>query len=189
MYAVKWGALLLATCLLLCALSGCEDKSGTEDNITGSLASFTARTLDGGTFTQDDILSKDVTIINFWGTFCSPCIAEMPALAAYAKALPEHVQLITVCTDGAGDPAGAKEILDKAGFTGVTLISGDGDLASLVGTVEFVPTTVLVDSQGQVTGSLMNAETDPAALAEKYTKAVNEVLRAGGKDEITVDVG
>lgn len=187
MYAIKWGALLLAIGLVFCALSGCEDKGGPVENITGSLASFTAQTLDGDTFTQEDILSKDVTVINFWGTFCSPCIAEMPALAAYAKALPENVQLITVCTDGAGDPAGAKEILDKAGFAGVTLISGDGDIASLVGAVEFLPTTVLVDSQGQVTGPL--AHVDPASLAEGYTKAVNEVLRAGGKDEIAVDVG
>ena len=59
----------------------------------GTLASFTAGTLDGGTFTQDDIMAKDVTVINFWAQSCGPCIVEMPDLAEFAGALPDNVQL------------------------------------------------------------------------------------------------
>ena len=66
----------------------------------GTLASFTAGTLDGGTFTQDDIMDKDVTVINFWALSCGPCIVEMPDLAEFAGALPDNVQLVTVCLDG-----------------------------------------------------------------------------------------
>ena len=72
-------------------------------------ASFTADTLDGGTFTQDDIAAKDATVINFWALSCPPCIAELPDLAAYAKTLPENVQFITVCLDAGIDMDAVKE--------------------------------------------------------------------------------
>lgn len=36
----------------------------------GSLQSFSADTLDGGTFTQKDIAAKDITVINFWSLMC-----------------------------------------------------------------------------------------------------------------------
>lgn len=60
-----------------------EEAAGTAAGL-GSLRDFTAGTLDGGTFTQEDIAAKDVTIVNFWGLTCGPCIAEMPDLAAFA---------------------------------------------------------------------------------------------------------
>lgn len=59
-----------------------------------SLKTFTAKTLDGGTFTQEDIAAKDVTVINFWSLMCGPCVAEMPDIAAFSKALPDNVRMV-----------------------------------------------------------------------------------------------
>ena len=112
-----------------------EDEEALEGTATtlGSLKSFSAESLEGEAFSEEEIQGKDVTIINFWALTCPPCIAEMPELAALEKALPENVQLITVCLDGAGDKESTKSILEDAGFEGVTLITGDGDLGSLFG--------------------------------------------------------
>lgn len=63
----KWAALLLGLVLAAGLLTGCSSGDG-----EGGLPAFTANTLEGGTFTQDDIAAKDVTIVNFWGTFCGP---------------------------------------------------------------------------------------------------------------------
>ena len=151
----------------------------------GQLAAFTAETLQGGTFTQDDIAAKDVTAVNFWSLTCGPCIAEMPDLAAYAKALPDNVQLITVCLDGKGNEAVAAQILEECGFEGVTLVSGDGDLLSLCANLMYTPTTVFADSQGQLVGeAIIGGQRD---LFGTYTAAVNQVLAAGGKAEISVE--
>ena len=150
----------------------------------GTLASFTAGTLDGGTFTQDDIMAKDVTVINFWALTCGPCIVEMPSLAAFGKALPENVQLITVCLDGAGNEESAQSVLQDAGFEGVTLISGDGDLLDLSGNLMYTPTTVFVDAEGNLVGdAVIGVQKDMEAV---FLAAVNQVLAAGGKDEISL---
>lgn len=126
----KWMILLLSAVLALGVLTGCS-----EETAAGSYSSFTANTLDGGTFTQDDIKSKDLTIINYWGMFCGPCRSEMPDLAAYAKALPDNVQLITICIDALSDLEGTQEFMSSCGYEGVTLVSGDEALASVVNQV------------------------------------------------------
>lgn len=151
----------------------------------GSLQSFAAESLEGDAFTEEDIQGKDVTIINFWALTCPPCIAEMPELAALEKALPEHVQLITVCLDGAGDKESTKSILEEAGFEGVTLITGDGDLAALCGNIRYTPTTVLVNSEGNLVGDAIIGGQEE--LADAYLTAVNTVLKAEGKAEVSLE--
>ena len=150
----------------------------------GTLASFTAGTLDGGTFTQDDIMAKDVTVINFWALSCGPCIVEMPDLAEFAGALPDNVQLVTVCLDGNGNEDTAREVLEKAGFDGVTLISGSGDLLDLSRNLMYTPTTVFVDGEGMVADADISRQED---LSGTFLAAVNAVLEGSGKAEISLE--
>lgn len=150
----------------------------------GSLKSFTAGTLDGGVFTQEDIAAKEVTVVNFWAMTCGPCIVEMPDLADFAGALPENVQLITVCLDGSGNEEAVREVLKEAGYEGVTIISGDGDLAALAANLMYTPTTVLADAQGNLAGDAIIGRQED--LSEVYLSAVNAALTAGGKAEISL---
>lgn len=195
-------SLLLAAVLALALLTGCGGKqasdSSTEDQTVqnepadkegaaalGSLASFSAGTLDGGTFTQEDIAAKDVTVLNFWALTCPPCIAEMPEIADFEKALPDNVAMLTVCLDGYGNEDSVKEVLENAGFEGVTLITGDGDLLNLANNLMYTPTTVLADSQGALVGeAIIGGQAD---LSAAYLEAVNQALEAGGKDAISLE--
>ena len=122
-----------------------DAAAGQDASESPALAAFTAETLDGGTYTQDDLAAKDVTVMNFWSLTCGPCIQEMPELAAFAKALPDNVQVVTVCLDGLSDKASAGSILQEAGFEGVTLLSADGDLLALCSEIMYTPTTVFID--------------------------------------------
>lgn len=204
MNAEKRILLLLGTALLL-LLAGCGGKSVPSESPTeetqsaqapaeeekdgaaalGSLAVFSTGTLDGGTFTQDDIAAKDVTVLNFWALTCPPCIAEMPEIAAFEQALPDNVAMVTVCLDGYGNEDSVNEVLEQAGFEGVTLISGNGDLLDLAGNLMYTPTTVLADSGGTLVGeAIIGGQAD---LAAAYLEAVNQALTAGGKDEISLE--
>ena len=180
MKAKKWMILLLSLLLASSILSGCSN----DDATTGSFSSFTGYTLDGETFTQDDIKSKDLTIINYWGMFCGPCRTEMPDLAAFEKALPDNVQLITICIDAGNDWEGTKAFLDSCGYEGVTIVGGDESLSAVVTSVQSFPTTVFVNSKGEVKGSsIIGMQPD---LAEAYTTAANKVLSEEGKAEISL---
>ena len=168
--------------------SSAPDTPDSSENLAsqlGSLESFSAVTLEGESFTQDDIAAKDATVINFWALTCRPCIAEMPDLAAFAGALPDNVQVITVCLDGAGNEETVQSVLDGAGFTGVTLVAGDGDLVDLAWNVIYTPTTVCADSEGKLIGkTILGGQRD---LEGTLLTAVNEVLKDGGKAEISLE--
>lgn len=151
----------------------------------GSLKAFTASTLDGGSFTQDDIFAKDLTIINFWALSCPPCIGEMPDLADFAKKLPDNVQMITMCLDALYDEESTRSILSEAGFEGVTLVSGEMDLSDVCYQLQYTPTTVLVDSQGNLVGDAIIGTCED--LSETYLTAINSALKAGGKAEIRLE--
>ena len=149
--------------------------------VQGGLQSFSATALDGSSFTQDDIAAKDITMINFWSLTCRPCIAEMPDLAAFAKALPDNVQLITVCLDGILDEEITKIILDEAGYEGITLIAGDGDFQTVCANIQYTPTTILVDAEGNLVGNaIIGGQED---LSSAFLTAINAALKASGKAE------
>ncbi len=154
-----------------------ENKSG----IT-SPNSFTAVTLDGGEYTADDFSEADVTVINIWSTTCDPCIREMPEIAEYEKTLPDNVKLITWCLDGAYDSEYTKELLSSLGYEGITLIGGDGDLEKMYFDIMYTPTTLFVDSDGNIVGEALIGS--PEKLAETYTELINKTLKALGKEEM-----
>lgn len=161
-----------------------EAPTGTASEL-GSMKSFSAATLDGGKFTQEDIAKKDITIINFWSMICGPCIEEMPEIASFAKALPDNVQMVTVCLDGTGIEEDVKKVLNEAGYEGITLLCGDGDYRTVWDNIQYTPTTVLVDSQGNLVGdAIIGGQED---LSGTFLAAVNAALKAGGKAEIGLE--
>lgn len=151
----------------------------------GKLSQFSATTLDGKTFTEKDLAKNDLTVLNFWMTGCKPCIEEMPQLAALEKKLPKNVQLATVCLMAENDEETVKAILEKAGFTGTTLLAGDGDYKALCDNVTATPTTVLVDSEGNLIGDEILGSSDD--VEGTLLPVINKALKEAGKAEISLD--
>lgn len=157
-----------------------------DDGIAGQTAilqEFEAETLDGGVFTQENLAEKDVTVLNFWTTWCGPCIAEMPDIAAFEKSLPDNIGLVTVCLDGSTDAETAKQILSEAGYEGVTLLTGNGDFKKCSDAIQYTPTTIVVDKDGNMTcEAIIGGQAD---LEKTLTDAVNAALKSMGKAEMS----
>lgn len=137
--------------------------------------SFSSTDLDGNNITDAIFSEADVTVVNVWGTFCPPCIREMPELAAWQKSMPENVRIIGIVCDvnSTGDSRGvsnAKAILKRAGATFTNIVAGTS-LATLLSGIQFVPTTFLVDKNGDIVGEMI-----VGAQVDKYKKAVEDYL-------------
>lgn len=150
----------------------------------GSLGAFSATAIDGGAFTDADVAAKDVTVINFWQTTCPPCIEELPSIQTLAQRLPDNVQILTMCFDGSGKREAAQKVLDKAGWTGTTLVSATDGLLGLARTVEYTPTTVFLAADGTlVWGSIVGP---PSNLEKAYLEGINATLAWQGKDAVVL---
>lgn len=163
------------------------DISGTNpvpENTSGltSLNHFNAATLSGVGYSDAYFDDHDVTIINIWSTTCPPCIAEMPELTEFMHGLPDNVQLITWCLDGEYNTGRAESIIEDAGYDGVTLTSGDGDLQTLMYELMYTPTTLFVDCDGNIIGDALIGS--PRHFAAAYTQMTNDALKAVGKEEM-----
>ena len=60
---------------------------------------FSTTDLEGNTVTNDILSQADLTVVNFWGTFCNPCINEMPELAKWNEEMPDNVQMLGAIVD------------------------------------------------------------------------------------------
>lgn len=156
-----------------------------ESSPYGNLGSFLASTLEGEEFSQRDLADQDLTVINFWALSCGPCIREMPQLSSLEKVLPDNVQLLTVCLDGGQDPETTKEVLEKTGYEGITIVSGDGDLLEVCQRLQYTPTTLFFDKDGKSVGDvIIGAQQN---LEDVYLTAINHTLEEMGKEAISLE--
>jgi thiol-disulfide isomerase/thioredoxin len=83
-------------------------------------------------------------VIDFWATWCGPCVRALPELDAFSKRHPE-VAVLAVALD---EPEEARAMFDHRGYT-PTLVLDDGATSKRFG-VTSVPYTLVVDPQGVV---------------------------------------
>lgn len=69
------------------------------------VADFTLNTLDGKSVRLGDFRGK-VVLINFWATWCTACLAEIPDLIALQKKLGDRAVILGVALDGVRDEHG-----------------------------------------------------------------------------------
>ena len=161
--------LLAVLCLSLVLLMACSPKapespSGESEGKTetaGILSSFTATDLNSNKIDESILADYELTMVNVWATFCSPCIREMPDLGELAEEYKENgVQIIglvsdVLSSDGTIDQDllnTAKEIVDKTKADYIHLLPSN-DLLGLLSQINSVPTTFFVDKDGNQVGS------------------------------------
>ena len=151
-----------------------------EFKVYGKFAEFTTNDIDGNEVTESIFANKDLTVVNIWGTFCGPCINEMPELGAWEKELPDNVQIVGLIvdissTDNEMQIAAAKQITEKADAGFVNLIGGNGAFNELMASIVGVPTTIFVDKSGNIVGEIIvGADVDRyKSFVNKYIEALN----------------
>ncbi|MFT3698930.1 MAG: TlpA disulfide reductase family protein [Kofleriaceae bacterium] len=85
-----------------------------------------------------------VTVVDFWATWCGPCLRSMPHLNEVARKHPE-IDVLTINLD---DPEKARKLFDDAGYK-LALLADDGEVSERYGVVT-IPHTVVIDGNGQL---------------------------------------
>jgi thiol-disulfide isomerase/thioredoxin len=122
--------------------------------------------VDGGRHTIASFLGHGM-VINFWATWCQPCIAEIPSLAALSKALAPHdIAVLPLSSDRGGANAVAAWFKDHD-VTGLPiLLDPRGALSDAWGD-KGIPTTHIIARDGKEQARLEGAAdwSSPAAIA------------------------
>ncbi|WP_051280710.1 TlpA family protein disulfide reductase [Anaerovorax odorimutans] len=147
-----------------------------EVSFEGNMTAFNADTLSGKKATQDILKDYDVTMVNVWATFCSPCIEEMPELQKVYKNLPDNSNMITICIDGETEKEMAEEIYDSVKGSFDVLFPDDRLKESLLNNINAVPTTIFVDKNGMPVSEPIIGVPDRENAAEKYLEHIKDCL-------------
>ena len=130
----------------------------------GDEASFVAPTLAGEPY---DLAAHrgEVVLVNFWATWCPPCIKEMPSMAALAERLADEPFALVAINMGE-EPAAVAAFVDALGLELTVLIDTDGTVTREWGVFAY-PSTFLVDPDGHITHARYGEAdwTDPEIVA------------------------
>ena len=159
------GAVLAVAALTACSSSAADTGTGTDSGFVagdGSLVvlppaqrapapDLVGTTLDGAEFRLSDHLGE-VVVMNVWASWCAPCRAEAPTLAAVAEELaPLGVQFVGL--DTRDSDASARAFVERFGIPYPNVIDRDGRLQLLFADTlppQAIPSTLVIDTEGRV---------------------------------------
>lgn len=126
-------------------------------------------------------LRGNIVFLNFWATWCPPCIEEMPSMLALAQRFDGRAfRMVAVSQDE--DPEALVSFLTATGFVGsqvLILQDPNGELSRALGT-ELLPETYVIDREGTILARFMGARswTDDASL-RLFERLVQRSAREG----------
>lgn len=140
----------------------------------GLFGEFETITLEGEAVDQDIFTESELNMVNIWGTFCGPCIREMPDLGELSEEYEEKgLRIIGIISDVmTAEHEAARKIVDETGADYTHLLLSEDLLDSYLWEVQVVPTTVFLDSEGKQVGEVYTG----SRTKEEWSEIVDELL-------------
>lgn len=142
-----------------------EEDTGTESETSEKVLAtdFEVTLVTGEKVKLSDYRGKKV-LLNFWATWCGPCVKEMPAFQRLYEDYPDDFVILAVnCGDSASD---VKDFVDENSYTFNIAIDESLEASSLYPTSS-IPLTLIIDEDGYVIYGAYGAS-DADTMYERY---------------------
>jgi thiol-disulfide isomerase/thioredoxin len=137
--------------------------------VAPAAGNFTLTDAEGKSHSLADYRGKWV-IVNFWATWCPPCLEEIPDLVAIKESR-KDVQVIGIAMEFQDD----KQVMQFADgmFVNYPIVLGDRKISATIGQVDGLPTTFIYDPQGRL------AERHVGKITRKQIERLIDGKKAG----------
>jgi thiol-disulfide isomerase/thioredoxin len=180
----------LTLLIVSCALVGCTknsvapsgaEQAEPEHALVGQKAPlFTAQMLDDSPFDLAQHLGKDVVILDFWATWCGPCVAALPIIAEVAGEYKDK-GVAFYAVNLAEEPDGVKAFLEAQKLSVPVVMDRDGNVGKLY-KAEAIPQTVIIGKDGNVAVVHVGFRQDlKGALSSELDKLLASAGRGTGE--------
>lgn len=163
MYAHRLAS-VVALGLSLLFTAACSKPSPT----LGAAPAWRLNNLEGKPMSSEDLKGK-IVVVDFWATWCPPCLEEIPGYIALQKKYEAQGLVIVGISLDQGGPDVVKPFAARTGIN-YPLVMGDDAVVAAFGGIEGIPTTFLIDRQGMIRDRKVGME--PTAEYEKKIVAL-----------------
>ena len=135
---------------------------------------FDTMDLDGkATNTREVAAEHDLTLVNFWATWCGPCVNEMPELQSLYERFSTQTEGADVAILGVWldteNPADLKSVLEYTGAA-YPMVKFCDEMQEAVA-LQYIPATIFLDREGNIVGEpIVGAQDEEGWLAEIETR-------------------
>ena len=156
--------LVLVACLAACG-------PAPQASATKVAPAFDLPDLNGGRVSLADLEGK-VLVVDFWATWCGPCITEIPHYAEFwRKNQPRGVEVLGVVMDS-GSPDDILDFVREYKIPYRQLL-GDDEIAGEFGVNQGFPTTFVIDGEGVIRSKILGS---PPTKFDKLQETVDAAL-------------
>ncbi|MCE5202025.1 MAG: TlpA family protein disulfide reductase [Synergistaceae bacterium] len=127
---------------------------------------FTLMDLDGKSVSLDNYKGK-VVVLNFWASWCPPCKAEMPEFNDMDKEFKKSGEVVLLAvnmTDGRRETKKTATGFIKENKYGMKVLFDEKGTAAGIYSIQYLPTTYVIDAKGFVRGQIIGGTTKEAVM-------------------------
>jgi cytochrome c biogenesis protein CcmG/thiol:disulfide interchange protein DsbE len=166
----KMLSVILATIIALCLMTtACQSKqdSGQAPQVGKLAPTFQLPDLNGQNVSVQDLRGKPV-LVNFWASWCGPCVYEMPYIQeVYDKWSGDG--LVVLAINIGESLSQAREFMESSQLSFPVLLDKDGKVAEQYN-VRGIPMSVFIDREGIIRAMKIGAFPSKAAIEENLRK-------------------
>ena len=152
-------------------------------NVATDLSNLQTMDIDGKEFSGKNFSDYDLTMVNVFATWCSPCVQEIPDLAEIQKEMKDKgVNIVGVVTDTVDQTGENQEALEKAKLIRERskaeypfLIPDKSNFNGRLSGIQAFPETFFVDKKGQIVGETYSGSHNKKAWSEIIEKELAKV--------------